>query len=119
MPLYLPAVGGALASVVYILFVQLESMAVSWLCLASFLAGIFGGVTSVIASCFSYVAALTDKDSRTLRSVVSRHTVTIYCNVPILQSLHRGIHELPRSSCGTLHIQGGERRLGVGLCVRR
>ena len=117
MPLYLPAVGGALASVVYILFVQLESMAVSWLCLASFLAGIFGGVTSVIASCFSYVAALTDKDSRTLRSVVSRHT---HCdNVPMLQGLHRGIHELPRSSCGTLHIQGGERRLGVGLCVRR
>ena len=70
MPLYLPAVGGALGSVVYILFVQLEGMAVSWLCLASFLAGIFGGVTSVIASCFSYVAALTDKDSRTLRSVV-------------------------------------------------
>ena len=117
MPLYLPAVGGALGSVVYILFVQLESMAVSWLCLASFLAGIFGGVTSVIASCFSYVAALTDKDSRTLRSVVIRHTVTMF--LPILQGLHRGIHELPRSSCGTLHIQGGERRLGVGLCVRR
>ena len=38
-----------------------------WLCLASFLSGICGGVTSVIANCFSYVSAISTKESRTLR----------------------------------------------------
>ena len=39
----------------------------AWLCLASFLSGIFGGVTSVIANCFTYIASITDKESRTIR----------------------------------------------------
>ena len=120
MPLYLPAVGGALGSVVYILFVQLESMAVSWLCLASFLAGIFGGVTSVIASCFSYVAALTDKDSRTLRSVASRHThVTMamfqFCRVSIVESMNflaaavgPFISKAVRDGLGSVYVFAGE-----------
>ena len=45
MPMYLPSIGGVLGNIVYILFVSFESMDVSWLCLASFLTGIFGGVT--------------------------------------------------------------------------
>ena len=65
--MYLPSVGGVLGSCVYIAFVSIDSMHVAWLCLASFLTGIFGGVTSVIANCFSYVAALTDQQSRTVR----------------------------------------------------
>jgi len=67
MPMYLPSVGGVLGSVVYLCFISIESMDPSWLCLASFLSGIFGGVTSVIANCFTYVASITDKESRTIR----------------------------------------------------
>jgi len=67
MPMYLPSFGGVLGNIVYILFVSFESMDVSWLCLASFLTGIFGGVTSVIANCLSYVACFTEGEQRTLR----------------------------------------------------
>jgi len=67
MPMYLPSVGGVLGSIVYITFISIESMDPAWLCLASFLSGIFGGPTSVIANCFSYVASITDKESRTIR----------------------------------------------------
>ena len=100
-PMFLPAVGGFLSSIVYICVVSIDSLGVEWLCLgkhrkytffifshnfshlwlyynyqniwksifliASFLSGICGGVTSVIANCFSYVAAISDKESRTLR----------------------------------------------------
>ena len=72
MPMYLPSVGGVLGSCVYIAFVSIDTMDVAWLCLASFLTGIFGGVTSVIANCFSYVAALTDQQSRTLRCLAKK-----------------------------------------------
>ena len=65
--MFFPAVGGALASIVYILVVSIDTMGVEWLCLASFLSGICGGVTSVLANCFSYVAAISDTESRTLR----------------------------------------------------
>ena len=67
LPMFLPAVGGVLSSIVYILVVSFDTLGVEWLCLASFLSGICGGVTSVIANCFSYVAAVTDSESRTLR----------------------------------------------------
>ena len=67
LPMFLPAVGGALSSIIYILVVSIDTLGVEWLCLASFLSGICGGVTSVIANCFSYVSALTDSESRSLR----------------------------------------------------
>ena len=66
-PMFLPAVGGALSSIVYILVVSTHTLGVEWLCLASFLSGICGGVTSVIANCFSYVSAISDTEYRTLR----------------------------------------------------
>ena len=67
LPMFLPAVGGVLSSIVYILVVSTHTLGVEWLCLASFLSGISGGVTSVIANCFSYVSAISDTESRTLR----------------------------------------------------
>ena len=39
LPMFLPAVGGLLSSIVYILVVSFPSMGVEWLCLASFLSG--------------------------------------------------------------------------------
>ena len=67
LPMFLPAVGGLLSSIVYILVVSIDTMGAEWLCLASFLSGICGGFTSVIANCFSYVSAISDTESRTLR----------------------------------------------------
>ena len=67
LPMYLPSIGGLLGNVVYIVFVLNESMDPSWLCLASFLSGIFGGVTSVIANCFTYVSSIAPKENRTIR----------------------------------------------------
>ena len=67
LPMFLPALGGVLSSIVYILVVSTHTLGVEWLCLASFLSGICGGVTSVIANCFSYVSAISDTESRTLR----------------------------------------------------
>ena len=67
LPMYLPSIGGVLGNIVYIIFVLNESMDPSWLCLASFLSGIFGGVTSVIANCFTYVSSIAPIENRTLR----------------------------------------------------
>jgi len=67
VPLYLPSVGGLLATVVYILVAAVPSVSASWICLASLLSGMFGGVTSVIASCFSYIAATSSPETRTTR----------------------------------------------------
>ena len=39
LPMFLPALGGVLSSIVYILVVSLPSLGVEWLCLASFLSG--------------------------------------------------------------------------------
>ena len=39
LPMFLPALGGVLSSMVYILVVSLPSLGVEWLCLASFLSG--------------------------------------------------------------------------------
>jgi len=88
LPMFLPGVGGVLSSTVYLLVVSLESMGVEWLCLASFLSGIFGGVTSVIANCFSYVAALAEKEERTLRvSVVEGMQLVAAMAGPFLSKL--------------------------------
>jgi len=88
LPMFLPAVGGLLSSIVYILVVSFPSMGVEWLCLASFLSGIFGGVTSVIANCFSYVAALTERSERTLRvSVVEGMMLVAAVAGPFLSKL--------------------------------
>ena len=38
-PLFFPAVGGILSSIVYLLVVSLDSVGVEWLCLASGLSG--------------------------------------------------------------------------------
>ena len=67
MPMYLPSVGGLLATIVYIVVVCVEEVGVGWLCLASLLSGAFGGFTSVIANSFAYVASITEKEDRTLR----------------------------------------------------
>ena len=39
LPMFLPALGGLLSSIVYILVVSFQSLGVEWLCLASFLSG--------------------------------------------------------------------------------
>ena len=39
LPMFLPALGGVLSSIVYILVVSTNTMGVEWLCLASFLSG--------------------------------------------------------------------------------
>ena len=50
--------------------------------------GIFGGVTSVIANCFSYVAALAEKEERTLRvSVVEGMQLVAAMAGPFLSKL--------------------------------
>ena len=64
VPLYLPSVGGILATIVYIVVSTTPSVHVAWVCLASFLSGMFGGFTSVIASCFAYISASSSQDTR-------------------------------------------------------
>jgi len=70
MPMYLPSVGGLLATIVYVVVVCFEEVGVGWLCLASLLSGAFGGVTSVIANSFAYVASMSERENRTLRCSV-------------------------------------------------
>ena len=113
-------VGGVLSSTVYLLVVSLESMAVEWLCLASFLSGqntsakfkhsicivsgIFGGVTSVIANCFSYVAALAEKEERTLRvSVVEGMQLVAAMAGPFLSKLIKQQLGTRAVFAGTVH----------------
>ena len=67
MPMYLPSVGGLLATIVYVVVVCFEEVGVGWLCLASLLSGVFGGVTSVIGNSFAYVASMSERENRTLR----------------------------------------------------
>jgi len=67
VPLYLPSVGGLLSTVVYMLVASVPAVPATWICLASLLSGMFGGVTSVLASCFSYIAATSSPDTRTTR----------------------------------------------------
>ena len=67
MPMYLPSIGGLLATIVYVVFICFEEVGVEWLCLASLLSGAFGGFTSVIGNSFAYVASISEKESRTLR----------------------------------------------------
>ena len=45
LPMFLPAVGGVLSSIVYILVVSIHSLGVEWLCLASFLSGYLSSLT--------------------------------------------------------------------------
>ena len=88
LPMFLPAVGGVLSSIVYILVVSSHTLGVEWLCLASFLSGICGGFTSVIANCFSYVAAISDTESRTLRVSVVESMVFVAATLgPVLSKL--------------------------------
>jgi len=70
MPMYLPSVGGLLATVVYVVVVCVEQVGPQWLCLASLLSGAFGGFTSIIGNSFAYVASISDRDTRTLRCSV-------------------------------------------------
>jgi len=70
MPMYLPSIGGLLATIVYVVFICFEEVGVEWLCLASLLSGAFGGFTSVIGNSFAYVASISEKESRTLRCSV-------------------------------------------------
>jgi len=70
MPMYLPSVGGLLATIVYVVVVCFEEVGVGWLCLASLLSGVFGGVTSVIGNSFAYVASMSERENRTLRCSV-------------------------------------------------
>ena len=67
MPMYLPSIGGILATIVYIVVVCFEQVGVEWLCLASLLSGAFGGFTSVVANSFAFVASISENESRTLR----------------------------------------------------
>ena len=67
-PLYLPSIGGLMGTAVYVVFVLFEDVEPGWLCLASLFSGAFGGVTSTIASSFSYVASVAEREDRTLRS---------------------------------------------------
>eukprot|EP00091_Calanus_sinicus_P007592 TRINITY_DN18708_c0_g1_i1.p1 TRINITY_DN18708_c0_g1~~TRINITY_DN18708_c0_g1_i1.p1 ORF type:complete len:340 (-),score=55.39 TRINITY_DN18708_c0_g1_i1:179-1198(-) len=81
MPMYLPSVGGLLATIVYIVVVCFEEVGVGWLCLASLLSGAFGGFTSVVANSFAYVASISEKEDRTLRCSVVESMVHLSATV--------------------------------------
>ena len=71
--------------------------------------GIFGGVTSVIANCFSYVAALTERNDRTLRvSVVEGMQLVAAMAGPFLSKLMK--HHF-----GTIAVFIGRERVGKDL----
>ena len=59
LPMFLPAVGGVLSSIVYILVVSLPSLGVEWLCLASFLSG--GASDKAGTSLYGTHKPITDK----------------------------------------------------------
>ena len=48
--MFLPALGGLLSSIVYILVVSFQSLGVEWLCLASFLSGGTSTLTDSVPS---------------------------------------------------------------------
>ena len=76
MPMYLPSVGGLLATIVYIVVICFEEVGVGWLCLASLLSGAFGGFTSVIANSFAFVTSISENENRTLRYEMSINLLT-------------------------------------------
>jgi len=81
MPMYLPSIGGILATIVYIVVVCFEQVGVEWLCLASLLSGAFGGFTSVVANSFAFVASISENESRTLRCSVVESMIHLAATV--------------------------------------
>ena len=81
--------------------------------MCSIISGLFGGVTSVIANCFSYVAALTERDERTLRvSVVEGMQLVAAMAGPFLS-------KLMKYHLGTLAVFiGSNQHLGEILSFR-
>jgi len=101
LPMFLPSVGGVLASIVYICFVMIESLDVSWLLVASVCSGMFGGVTSVIANCFSYVASLIDKENRTFRVSIVDGMLFVAATIGPFSS------KFLKDSLGTVYVFSG------------
>ena len=66
-PLILPPIGMVVACVVYILLAVYDSVPVSLIVVASFVSGICGGFVSVIMGVMSYISAVSDEKSRTMR----------------------------------------------------
>jgi len=81
MPMYLPSVGGLLATIVYIVVICFEEVGVGWLCLASLLSGAFGGFTSVIANSFAFVTSISENENRTLRCSVVESMIHLSATV--------------------------------------
>lgn len=114
MPICLPSVGGFLATIIYIVMLTVEKAGVEWLCVASLISGAFGGVTSVIASSFSYVASISSQESRTIRcSVLESMIFTAGTLGPLLSAALS-------SSAGALTVfivQGFFHLLNILYCI--
>ena len=67
LPLLLPSIGGLLATAVYLALVNIPTMGVAWLCVASLVSGIFGGYTGVVAASFAYISEVVEPASRSRR----------------------------------------------------
>uniref|UniRef100_UPI00398F2F91 proton-coupled folate transporter n=1 Tax=Pristiophorus japonicus TaxID=55135 RepID=UPI00398F2F91 len=67
--LILPAIGLALQAAVYII-VMYQKLSVGYFLIGRLLSGLLGDFNTILAGCFSYIADVSDKQSRTLRVAV-------------------------------------------------
>jgi hypothetical protein len=65
-PIIFPPFGGVLACVVLQILAFKPHIPIQWVCLASFLSGLFGGFVSCIMSCMTYVSAIISEENRTV-----------------------------------------------------
>jgi ABC-type phosphate/phosphonate transport system permease subunit len=67
LPLIIPSVGQLLATIIYLLMSEMPSIPVYCFCIASAIAGMFGGPTSCMSASYSFISSVTDSTTRTTR----------------------------------------------------
>merc|ERR1711962_1192766 len=107
LPMLMPSVGGLLATIIYLIIVNVHSLGAEWLCAASFVSGIFGGYTGVIAASFAYIAEFVDEESRSKRVSLAEGCIFLAATIgPFLSAaLYSGLGNTGVFTChGLCHL---------------